>query len=46
MPTREQAMALLYGCMELLDKVSRNGNPKTVRRRRSPGAKSNACDAA
>lgn len=27
MPTREQAMALLYGCMELLDKVSRNGNP-------------------
>ncbi|MGW9946624.1 hypothetical protein J2W92_001961 [Rhizobium leguminosarum] len=46
MPTREHAMALLYGCMELLDKVSRNGNPETVRRRRSPGAKSNACDAA
>ncbi|MGO7031271.1 DNA-binding protein [Rhizobium ruizarguesonis] len=26
MPAREQAMALLYGCMELLDKVSRNGS--------------------
>ncbi|MGO4133626.1 helix-turn-helix transcriptional regulator [Rhizobium brockwellii] len=25
MPTREQAMALLSGCMELLDKVSRGG---------------------
>lgn len=23
-PTREPAMALLYGCIELLDKVSRN----------------------
>ncbi|MGO7888682.1 DNA-binding protein, partial [Rhizobium ruizarguesonis] len=23
MPAREQAMALLYGCIELLDKVSR-----------------------
>ncbi|MGO7692781.1 autoinducer binding domain-containing protein [Rhizobium leguminosarum] len=28
MPTREQAMVLLYGCMELLDKVWRNGNPE------------------
>lgn len=26
MPTREQAMALLYGGMELLDKVSRSGS--------------------
>ncbi|XUR35557.1 HTH luxR-type domain-containing protein [Rhizobium leguminosarum bv. trifolii] len=26
MPTREQAMALLSGCMELLDKVSRSGS--------------------
>ncbi|TAX31374.1 helix-turn-helix transcriptional regulator [Rhizobium leguminosarum] len=26
MPMREQATGLLYGCMELLDKVSRNGN--------------------
>ncbi len=25
-PTREQAMALLYGCMELLDKVSRSSS--------------------
>nr|WP_245277410.1 hypothetical protein [Rhizobium leguminosarum] len=28
MPTREQAIALLYGCMELLDKVWRNGDPE------------------
>nr|WP_246727264.1 hypothetical protein [Rhizobium leguminosarum] len=26
MPTREQAMALLYGCMELLDKASRSSS--------------------
>nr|WP_246271157.1 hypothetical protein [Rhizobium sophorae] len=26
MPTREQEMALLDGCMELLDKVSRSGS--------------------
>lgn len=37
-PTREQAMALIYGCMELLDKVSRNcstedGPSETLTRR-------------
>nr|WP_246799805.1 hypothetical protein [Rhizobium indicum] len=46
MPTREQAMALLYGCMELLDKVSRSGAWRMARWRRSPGTKPNACDAA
>ncbi|MGR4845915.1 hypothetical protein ACIPSK_25415 [Rhizobium sp. LARHSG275] len=39
-------MALLYGCMELLDKVSRNGSgedgPSEALTR---PAKSNACDA-
>jgi len=38
MPTREQAMALLYGCMELLDRVSRSsfvedGPSETLTRR-------------
>ncbi|RUM23042.1 DNA-binding protein [Rhizobium vallis] len=28
MPEREQAMALLYGCMELLDKISRSVRPE------------------
>ena len=28
MPAREQATALLYGCMELLDKISRSAKPE------------------
>ncbi|MFS8145121.1 LuxR C-terminal-related transcriptional regulator [Rhizobium sp. BR 249] len=28
MPTREQAMALLYGCTDLLDKISRSRGPE------------------
>ncbi|MGZ2485011.1 DNA-binding CsgD family transcriptional regulator [Rhizobium pisi] len=28
MPAREQATALLYGCMELLDKISRSARPE------------------
>nr|WP_245305263.1 hypothetical protein [Rhizobium leguminosarum] len=45
MPTREQAMALLYGCMELLDKASRSSSVEDGPLETLTGAKSNACDA-